>query len=92
MEEYPSGQPRSPAGDGRAVVVALHVALWLLSTMISEAGAFQNGQLQMLYVFIFLTLNSDLKPRLSLMVWCVSLDPQIIFSIDVGKLCAVCFV
>lgn len=74
MEEYPSGQPRSPAGDGGAVV-APRVALWLLSTMISEAGAFQNGQLQMLYVFIFLTLNSDLKPRLSLMVWCVSLDP-----------------
>lgn len=92
MEQYPSGQPRSPAGDGRAVVVAPRDALWLLSTMISEAGAFQNGQLQMLYVFIFLTLNSDLKPRLSLMVWCISLDPQIIFSIDVGKLCTVCFV
>lgn len=53
MEEYPSGQPRSPAGDGRAVVVAPRVALWLLSTTISEAGAFRNGQLQMLYLFIF---------------------------------------
>lgn len=75
VEEYPLGQPHSPAGDGGAVVVAPRVALWLLSTVISEAGAFQNGQLQMLYVFIFLTLNSELKPRLSLMVWCVSLDP-----------------
>lgn len=59
VEEYPLGQPRSPAGDGRAVVVAPRVALWLLSTMISEAGAFQNGQLQMLYVFIF--FNSKLR-------------------------------
>lgn len=27
MEQYPSGQPRSPAGDRRAVVVAPRVAL-----------------------------------------------------------------
>lgn len=76
MEEYPSGQPCSPAGDGRAVVVAPCVALWLFVYHDLRGRGLPNwSAADALFIYLFLTLNSDLKLCLSLMAWCVSLDP-----------------